>query len=160
MRIFHRRCCFLPGAAFHKETPQRLTASDQAVMAVGKRKHRQEGNRLSARAADASAYRDPVMLFVMSLFPSTTMAHDRIPQANRTPANRSFSRFGPIGFQLALLPAESERTTIVQMAALPDGGILRRSDSRAEPSSPCEISTGKEYRILATPATSIRGLAG
>jgi len=71
-------------------------------MTVGERKRRQERNRLSARAADASAYRDPVMLFVMSLFPSTTMAHDRIPQANRTPANRSFSRFGPIGFQLAL----------------------------------------------------------
>src|SRR5712692_7572662 len=104
MRIFHRRCCLLPGTAFHKETPQRLTASDQAVMGVGERKHWQEGNRLTARTANPTANRDPVMLFVMSLFPSTTVPHDRISHANRTPANDSFSRFGPIGFQLALRP--------------------------------------------------------
>jgi len=71
-------------------------------MSVRERKRRQERNRLSATAADTSAYLDPVMLFVMSLFLSTTMAHDRIPQANRTPAKDSFSRFGPIGSQLAL----------------------------------------------------------
>jgi hypothetical protein len=101
-RRLHRRCCFLPGAAFHKETPQRLTASDQAVMAVGKRKHRQEGNRLAARTADPAANRDPVMPFVVSLFPSTTVPDNRISHANRTPAIYSFRRFGPIGFQLAL----------------------------------------------------------
>jgi hypothetical protein len=31
------------------------------------------------------------MLFVMSLFPSTTVPHDRISQANWAPANDSFS---------------------------------------------------------------------
>jgi hypothetical protein len=71
-------------------------------MAVRERKCRQERNRLAARTADAAANRDPIMLFVMSLFPSTTVPHDRISQANWAPANDSFSWFGPIGFQLAL----------------------------------------------------------
>ena len=73
-------------------------------MAVGKRKRRQERNRLATGTADTAADLDPVMLFIMSLFPSKTVSHDRIPQANRTLANDSFSRFGPIGFQLALRP--------------------------------------------------------
>src|ERR1700694_5141997 len=120
MRVFHRWCCLLPGAAFHKETPQRLTASDQAVMAVGKRKYRQEGNRLAARTADAAVNRDPVMLFVMSLFPSTTVPHDRISQANRTPAKDSFSRFGPIGFQLALRRGKCDKDNRA------NGGSARR----------------------------------
>jgi hypothetical protein len=142
MRIFHRRCCLLPGAAFNKETPQRLTASDQAVMAVGKREHRQEGNRLAARTADPTPNRDPVMLFVMSLFPSTTVPHHRISHANRTPARDSFRRFGPIGFPLALHHGEWNKNNRATREALPEG-ILHRPDSRTGPPSPCEISTGK-----------------
>jgi hypothetical protein len=159
MRIFCRRCCLLPRAAFYKETPQCVTASDQAVMAVGKRKHWQEGNRLAAKTADPTPNRDPVMIFVMSLFPSTTMPHHRISHANRTPAWDSFRRFGPIGFQLSLRHGEWNKNNRATWEALPEG-ILRRPDSRTGPSSPCEISTGKEYRIRATPATQIWGLAG
>jgi hypothetical protein len=137
MRIFHRRCRLLPGKACNKETPQRLTASDQAVMAVGKRKHRQEGNRLAARTADPTPNRDPVMLFVMSLFPSTTVPHHRIQHANRTPAEDSFRRFGPIGFQLALRHGEWNKNNRATR------GLHPKADSRTGPSSPCEISTGK-----------------
>jgi hypothetical protein len=159
MRIFHRRCCLLPGAAFYEETPQRRTASDQAVMAVGKRKHRQEGNRLAARTADPTLNRDPVVLFVMCLFPSTTVPHHRISHAHWTPAEDSFRWFGPIGFQLALRHGEWNKNNRATKGALP-GGELHRLDSRTGPSSPCEISTGTEYRIRATPATLIWGLAG
>jgi hypothetical protein len=159
MRIFHRRCGLLPGAACDKETPQRLTASDQAVMAVGNRKHRQEGNRLAARTADPTPNRDPVMLFVMSLFPSTTVPHHRISHANRTPTQNFFRRFGPIGFQLTLRHREWDKNNRANGEALLEG-ILHRPDSRTGPSSPCEISTGKEYRIRATLATLIWGLAG
>jgi hypothetical protein len=89
-------------------------------MAVGKRKHRQEGNRLAARTADPTPNRDPVMLFVMSLFPSTTVPYHRISHANRTPAEDSFRRFGPIGFQLALRHGEWNKNNRAT-GALPEG---------------------------------------
>ncbi len=103
MGIFHRRCRRFPGTAFDKVAPQRLTAGDQAVMAVGKRKHGQEGNRLLARSADTATNRNPVMLFIMSLFLAAAMTNDRILRANWTPANDYFcASLGSIGFPLAL----------------------------------------------------------
>ena len=87
MGIFYGRCCRFPGTALDKVAPQRRTAGDQAVMAVGKRKHGQEGNRLATRSADAAPNRDPVMVFVMTLLLPTAMANDRILRANRAPAN-------------------------------------------------------------------------
>jgi hypothetical protein len=101
--IFHRRCRRFQGTAFDKVAPQRLTAGDQAVMGVGKRKHGQEGNRLSARSADTAPNRDPVMVFVMSLLLTAAMSNDRIPGANRAPAHDYFrASLRPIGCQLAL----------------------------------------------------------
>jgi hypothetical protein len=82
------------------------------------------------------------MIFVMSLFPSTTMPHHRISHANRTPAEDSFLRFGPIGSQLTLRPGEWNKNNRATGKALPEG-TLHRPDSRTGPSSPCEISTGK-----------------
>jgi hypothetical protein len=103
MGIFHRRCRRFPGTAFDKVAPQRLTAGDQAVMAVGKRKHGQEGNRLLARSADTATNRNPVMLFVMSLLLAAAMTNDRILRANWAPANDYFcASLRPIGFPLAL----------------------------------------------------------
>jgi hypothetical protein len=103
IRILHRRRRRFPGTAVDKVAPQRLTAGDQAVMRVGKRKHGQEGNRLFARAADTAPNRDPVMVFVMGLLPPTAMANDRILRAYRTPANDCIrASFRPIGFQFAL----------------------------------------------------------
>jgi hypothetical protein len=101
--IFHRRRRRFQGTAFDKVAPQRLTAGDQAVMGVGQRKHRQEGNRMFARSADTAPNRDPVMVFVMSLLLPAAMPNDRILRANRTPANDYFrASLRPIGFQLAL----------------------------------------------------------
>lgn len=76
MGILHRRCRRFPGTVLDKVAPQRLTAGDQAVMRVRERKPRQEGDRLAARLADASADRNPVMIFIMSLFAASTMAND------------------------------------------------------------------------------------
>ena len=58
--VFDRGRRVLPATALDEVAPQRLTAGDQAVMAVGKRKHRQEGNRLAARTADPRPNRDPL----------------------------------------------------------------------------------------------------
>jgi hypothetical protein len=103
MGIFHRRRRHLPATALNKIAPQRLTAGDQAVMAVWKRKYRQEGNRLTTRSADTAPNLNPIMVFVMRLFPPTAMTNDRILQANRAPANHPFcASLRPISFQLAL----------------------------------------------------------
>jgi hypothetical protein len=103
MGIFHRWCRRFPGTALDKVAAQRLTAGDQAVVAVRRREGWQEGNRLAARSADTAPNLNPVMVFVMSLFPPTAMTNDRIPQANGAPANDHFcARFCPIGAQVVL----------------------------------------------------------
>jgi hypothetical protein len=103
MGIFHERCRRFPGTALHKVAPQRFTAGYQAIVAVSRREHWQEGKRLAARSADTAPNLNPVMLFVMSLFPPTAMTHDRIPQANGALAKDPFcASLRPIGFELAL----------------------------------------------------------
>src|SRR5260370_292219 len=103
MRIFHRRRGRFPATALDKIAPQRLTAGDQAVMAVRQREHGQEGNRRATNIADAAPDGDPVMVFVMSLFLSMAMAHHGILQTNRAATNDRFcASLCPIGLQLAL----------------------------------------------------------
>ena len=103
MGIFHGRRRSFPATALDKIATQRLTAGDQAVMAVRQREHGQEGNRRATNIADAAPDGDPVMVFVMRLFPPTAMTNDRILPASRAHANESFgASLRPIGFQLAL----------------------------------------------------------
>src|SRR6266481_2907605 len=150
MGIFHRRCRRFQGTAFDKVAPQRLTAGDQAVMAVGKRKHGQEGNRLPARSADTATNRNPVMLFVMSLLLAAAMTNDRILRANWAPANDYFCASLPQSASRLLCAAENAIKTIVQWGSAL-GTVTSRDLPRAEPSPPFKISTGKEYRISAMP---------
>jgi len=48
-------------------------------MGVGERKDRQESNRLAASSADAAPNSNPVVVFIMGLFATTTMTDDLIP---------------------------------------------------------------------------------
>ena len=103
MRIFQRQRGLFPGTALDQIAPQRLTARDQAVMAVRKREDRQEGDRLATNIADTAPDFDPVMVFVMSLFLSLAMAYHRILQTDRAAADDPFcASLCPIGLQLAL----------------------------------------------------------
>src|SRR5262249_20932969 len=76
--MFDRRRRLLPGTTLHKAASQRLAAGDQAVMAVGWRELRQEGEGLVARPAPAASNRDPVVVLVVSLFAAAAMADNRI----------------------------------------------------------------------------------
>lgn len=102
--VFQSGSGIFPAAVFDKIAPQRLTASNQAVMCVRQREHGQEGDRDPAATALAASNCNPVMVFVVSLFSSQTMAHDRILQANWAKTNDSIGvMIGPIGWRLALL---------------------------------------------------------
>jgi hypothetical protein len=74
MGILYRRGRPFPTTSVYKISPERFTAGDQAVMGIRKRKRRQESNRFAARAAEAAANRNPVMVLVMRLLAPTAMA--------------------------------------------------------------------------------------
>jgi hypothetical protein len=74
--IFDHGCRRLPRTAFQEMTPQGLAAGDEAVMGVGKRELRQEGEGLVAGPAPAAASRNPIVIFVVSLFATIAMAYN------------------------------------------------------------------------------------
>jgi hypothetical protein len=72
-------------------------------MAVGRRKGRQEGERLAATVADTAANPDPIVVLVVSLFAPASMTDDGILHANRALAHNAFrARIGPIRFEVVL----------------------------------------------------------
>jgi hypothetical protein len=88
---------------FQEIPSQCLAAGDQAVVAIRRRERRQEGERRFTPIAIAAADRNPVMIFVVSLFTTTAMTDDRVAQANGTLAQDWPSiSLDPIGFQIAL----------------------------------------------------------
>lgn len=93
-----------PRTAFHEIAPQRLAAGDKAVVAVGRREGRQEGERLPAAAAKAAPNRNPIVMFVVSLFAAAAMADDRVLEANRASAKNDIrAGLGPIGAGIELI---------------------------------------------------------
>ncbi len=97
--IFNRGRGGFPATAFHEVAPERLATRDQAVVAIRRRERRQEGERLPTKIAETSANRNPIMIFIVRLFPATPMADDRIAQTNRAlTQDRSSTRFDPIDF--------------------------------------------------------------
>jgi hypothetical protein len=108
--IFDGRCGCFPGTAIDKIAPQRLTASDEAVVTVRKREHGQEGNRLAANIAEPPPNSDPVVVFVMSLFPPPAMTYDRIASTKGAPAHDSFcGGLRPIDSRLALRRSKCDK---------------------------------------------------
>src|SRR5215831_10566262 len=125
MGILHRRCRRFPATVLDKVAPQRLTAGDQAVMRVRERKPRQEGDRLAARLTDASPDRNPVMIFIMSLFAPPTMANDRVQQTNWALADQFFCAcLRPIGWQVALRCGKRDKDNRVKWGSAPGGADL------------------------------------
>jgi hypothetical protein len=101
--IFNRRCRCFPATALHEIAPERLATRDQTVVAIRRRERRQEGERLPTQIAEASPNLNPIVMFVVRLFPATPMADDRIAQANRAlTQDCSSTSFDPIGSEVAL----------------------------------------------------------
>ena len=69
---------------------QRLAASDEAVVAVGRREWRQESECLAATIAEAAANPDPLMVFIVSLLAPAAVADNGVLYANRAAAENDF----------------------------------------------------------------------
>jgi hypothetical protein len=101
--IFHFGRCGFPGVTFQQIPSQRLTAGDEAVMAVRRRERGQEGEGFRAQITAAAADLNPVVIFVVCLFPPAPMADNRFAQTHRAQAkNRPSARVCPVGFEVAL----------------------------------------------------------
>jgi len=115
-------------------------------MTVGRRKGRQEGERLAAAIADAAPNPDPIMVFIMSLFAAAAMTNDGVLGTNRaSPQDEFRARRSPIGFEVVLRRRKWDKQN------RSNGGFARpatlpRSATGAEPSSSKKISTEKEQR--------------
>ena len=103
--VFDSGRCIFPGKVIHKATLQRLAAGQQAVMRIGWREERQEGECRVAGSADPAADLDPVMVLIMSLLTSPAMAHNRISQTKWTVTDDYFGSghrpVGPVRSRLA-----------------------------------------------------------
>jgi hypothetical protein len=86
---------------FHKVSAERLSASQQAVVGVGERKHGKDGEGLSATRAKAASDPNPVVMFIVRLLAPETVADDRIAFAKRaSPQDDLVAVSSPVGFQL------------------------------------------------------------
>ena len=130
---------------FHKVEPQCLTASQQAVVCVGKRKRRQEGKGLATTVTDAAPDLNPVMMLIVSLLASAAVADNGVAIAHRASARNAAGTIGRPGrFQVELPGGKwdkenSSNGDSARVATCPD------LKPKAESSPPNKkLSTGKE----------------
>src|SRR4029434_8476237 len=98
--VFQHGRRFLPAPALHKVPPQYLATSQQAVMGVRKRKPGQERVGLAAVGTASASDINPVVMLVVRLLTTASMADDRIALTNRAVPRKSRAATGrPIRFQ-------------------------------------------------------------
>ncbi len=101
IRVFQIRQCLFPGIVLHKAPPQCLTARQQAVMRIRKRKQRQESEGLSATRAATATDLNPVMILIVCLLAAAAVADDRTTFTNGTlRQDELVAVSGPISFEL------------------------------------------------------------
>jgi len=99
--IFESGRRIFPGAVIHKVSPERLTASQQAVVRVRERKQRKESEGLSATVAEAAPDSNPVVMFIVCLLAAVPVADDRIALTNGASSQDDFGAGSrPIGLEL------------------------------------------------------------
>jgi hypothetical protein len=85
----------------HKVSPERLSASQQAVVGVGKREQGKQGEGLPTNLAKAASDPNPVVMFIVRLLAAATVTDDGIAFANRaSPQHHLLAITSPIGFEL------------------------------------------------------------
>ena len=126
-------------------SPERLTASQQAVVRVRERKQRKEGEGLPATVAEAAPDPNPVVMFIVRLLAAAPVADDRIAFTNgASPQNDLNAALGPIGFELVRRGESGIKRIVVQSGLCP-GVDPPRSEPEAEPLLlKRKIPTGRE----------------
>jgi len=101
IRVFEHRRRLFPGAVLHKSPPQCLTARQQAVMRVRKRRQRKESEGLPATRAATATDLNPIVMLIVCLLAAASMADDRIPFTCRaSPQDDLVAVSGPVSFKL------------------------------------------------------------
>ena len=119
----------------YKAQQQRLAASYKAVMRVRKREQREKGESLSATSAAAAMDPDPVVMLIVSLLATTSVADNRITLTNRASSQNNVSTlFGPTRFELMRRDGKWDKENRSSSGRC--SGIGRpKSESKAEPLS-------------------------
>jgi hypothetical protein len=138
-----------PRTAFDEIVPQRLASGDEAVVAIGRRKRRQEGERLPAPMAKAASNPDPIMVFVMRLFAASAVTDDGVLGADRAPSQDDLrAGFGPIGFGIDLIGGKWDKENRTRRGSA-RAGDLAKIGTRVEPLLPSKNLNWKRI----TPST-------
>ena len=99
--VLQRGCRLFPRAVLVQTSPQRLAASQQAVVGVRQREQGKQGKGLSTTLAKAASDPNPVVMFIVCLLTTATVTDDGIAFANRTsPQPDLLAVARPIGFDL------------------------------------------------------------
>ena len=99
IRVLQRGRRLFPRTVFHQVSPQRLSASPQAVMGVGEREQGKEGESLPTNLAKAASDPNPVVMFIVRLLAPATVADDGIAFAKRaSPQQDLLAITSPVGF--------------------------------------------------------------
>jgi hypothetical protein len=92
----------LPATALDEIAAQRLAAGNQAVSGIRWRERWQQRERLATKGTKATSNRNPIVVFVMSLFPTAAMSDYRIAQAYGAPADDLCADLGPVSIEVVL----------------------------------------------------------
>ena len=101
VRVFERRRGLFPGTMLHKAPPQSLTARQQTVVGVRERKQWKEGEGFPATGAATSPDPNPVVVCIVCLLASASVADDQIASTNRASPQDDFGATRrPLRFEL------------------------------------------------------------
>jgi hypothetical protein len=151
VRVLERRSCLFPGTMLHTAPPQRLTASQQAVMGVRERKQGQESEGLPATGAATATDANPVVMLIVCLLAAASMADNRIVFASGASSQDDFGAArGLIGFELVRRDGKWDKKNRSSLELCPTGVDLPRSEPEAELLPPeAKNPTGREYSFSA-----------
>ena len=132
VRVREHRWCFFPGAVLHKAPPQGLTARQQTVMRIRRRKKREKGEGFPATGAATATDVNPVVVFIVRLLAAASVADDRIDFASGTsPQNNLGAARGPFPFELVRRDGKWDKQNRTSLELCP-GIDLPRSEPEAE----------------------------
>ena len=147
--VLERRRCLLPRTMLHQAPPQCMTARQQTVMGVRKRKQREEGEGLPATVAATAANPDPVVVCIVRLLAATSVADDQVASTNRASPQDGFGAVRrPIGLELVWRDGKWDKQNRTSSGLCPSGVDLPRSEPEAELLPPEQKSNWKRIQLL------------